>query len=260
MTRAENGQHMKKQNLDENPEYQLREAVKKLTREHTVTIDDPDGGNFIGSRQEKPLLLKLRVAIASNLGGSSGAGKAPQERSPLNVGAADLYTRIELEIREWYGRETDYAEHGRPVAEVVLTQWYLRYAGRYRMNLLTEASLWQQTGVMQSWIQQISDLLDPPRRFVIKSACPECGVELADLYAIDDPSHLERTRVLNAVERDNADDCYVVCRNPQCRMLWRGLAACRQLLVAIDVARFEKEKQKAEMSALIASVESMVIE
>ena len=233
---------MSRSTTDDNPTYQLFEAIRVLTQTHEVIIDDKHG-TFLGSRTELPLLLKLRTAQASNIGGAGGAGKAGRERVPLNVGAADLYDRIQGDIREWFGRETDYAEHGRPLPEVVLQQWYLRYVNRWRAQEITDASVWERERDVQNWITQIRDLLDPPFRFPLTAPCPICGKEWVTLNNEDDENEREQVRVLNAVERERIEDSYVVCRNPECGRIWRGVHEARQLRIAIDDADLERWKE-----------------
>jgi hypothetical protein len=217
----------------------LRRVVDELTQEHTVTVDQK--GVYLGIRNEQALLLKLRVAVASNVGGGEGAGKAGRERVPLNVGARDLYDRITSDITEWYGRETDYAEgHGRPTPEVTLRQWYIRFVSRYRSNQVTDGQFDRQIGLVESWVTQIRDLLDPPFRFPLTAPCPICGLEWVSVYKADDPAEIERVRVLNAVERESIEESYVLCRNPECGRIWKGVMEARALRTLIDDAELRK--------------------
>lgn len=212
----------------------LNKVVDELTQEHSVTVDQK--GVFLGLRTEHALLLKLRTAVASNMGGGDGAGKAGRERVPLNVGARDLYDRITADITEWYGRETDYAEHGRPTPEVTLRQWFIRFVNRYRQLDISDTAFDRQIVLVESWVQQIRDLLDPPFRWPLTSPCPICGLEWVSLYKVDDPAEIERVRVLNAVEREHIEESYVICRNPECGRIWKGVMAARDLRIAIDDA------------------------
>ena len=231
-----------------NPIVELDKLVKTLTTEHDEIIDQK--GEFLGMRREQGLLLKLRVAVASNTGGGEGAGKPGRERAPINVGAADLQDRIVSDIREWYGRETEYAEgHGRPSPERTLQQWYIRYINRYRSGQISDEGFARQMSIVESWVTQIRDLLDPPFRFPLTSPCPICNQEWVTAYAADDPNEIERVRVLNAVERESIEDSYVICRNPECGRIWRGVYQARALRTLIDDA----EKAKSAADGTIAS-------
>lgn len=223
---------------DDNPIYQLMKVVDELTQEHTVIVEDHEH-RFLGHRQEVALLVKLRASVQSDVNGNGGDGKPARERVPIDVSAQDLYNRLDADIREWYGRETDYAEHGRPAPWVVLRQWYIRFINRYRAGDISDKTMWSIVGTVESWVQQIRDKLDPPRKIEITSACPICGKEwvnvglkLAD--GADDPEDIEMVRVLVAVEREHLEDSYAVCRS--CDQVWRGVTRMRQLRILIDDA------------------------
>lgn len=220
------------------PIRELNKVVDILTKEHEELIDQK--GSILGMRREQPLLLKLRLAVASNMGGA-GAGKAGRERVPINVGAADLQDRILADIREWYGRETDYAEHGRTSPESTLRQWFIRYVNRYRAGQVSDDGFDRQTAVVAGWVTQIRDLLDPPFRWTLTSPCPICGHEWVEAFAADDPNEIERVRVLNAVERESIEDSYVICRNSACGRIWRGVFEARALRILIDDAELMRD-------------------
>jgi hypothetical protein len=220
-----------------NPAYAMLKIVDELSAPHTVIVDDLDG-KFLGHRQENPLLLKLRNAVGSNIGGNGGDGKPARERVPIDVSAADLYTDITENIREWYGRETDYAEHGRPLPEVTLRQWYLRFVNRWRAGEITEDTMWSQIRILESWVRQVRDKLDPPNRIEITAPCPMCGTEWVNIApkidGAQDPKDAEMVRVLNAVEAARIDDAYALCR--ACGTVWKGVSRMRALRIAIDDA------------------------
>jgi hypothetical protein len=225
-----------------NPLTELDEALAMLTRDHELVVQLK--GVVLGSRIEAPLLLKLRNAVASSIGDGSGGGKSNKASVPLNVGARDLYDRIAGDIRSWFDQLADQparAAHGRPTPEVTLTQWYIRYVSRFNSNLVTEKQLLARARLMRDWTQQIRDLIDPPYRWPLTTACPICGLEWASLRRVDDPNEIERVRVLNAVERENIEDSYVVCLNPECGRIWRGKAGARELKIAMDDVEAAKE-------------------
>lgn len=215
-----------------NPIVELDVALAMLTRDHELIVQLK--GVVLGSRTEQPLLLKLRAAVASSIGDGTGGGKSNKSAVPLNVGARDLYDRMTLDIRKWFSEVATDSSHGRPVPEVTLTQWYIRFVSAYRSNLVTEALLKRKTSELRDWQQQIRDLIDPPYRWPLTSPCPVCGLEWVTLHAVDDPREIERVRTLNAVEREDIESSYVVCVNPQCGRIWRGTIGARALKIALD--------------------------
>lgn len=235
---------------DDNPIYQLMRVVDMLSQEHTVIVEDKDH-RFLGHRQETALLVKLRASVQSNVGGNGGDGKPGRERVPIDVSAQDLYNRIDADIREWYGRETDYAEHGRPAPWVLLRQWYIRYINRYRAGDISDSTMWAIVRTAESWVQQIRDKLDPPTKIEITAPCPVCGKEWVNVGlklpdGTDDPEDTEMVHVLNAVERENIEDSYALCH--ACGEVWRGVGRMRQLRIAIDDA-----EAITELEGVIAS-------
>jgi hypothetical protein len=214
----------------------LRKAVDELTQEHTVTVDQK--GVYLGIRNEAALLLKLRVAVASNMGGGDGAGKAGRERVPLNVGARDLYDRICTEINDWYLKLAP--ANGRPAPERQLRQWFILFVSQYRSNQISDAHFDRQTTAVEGWITLVRDLLDPPFKWPLTAPCPVCGLEWVSVYSTDDPNEIERVRVLNAVERESIEESFVVCRNPECGRIWKGVMAARDLRILIDDAEARK--------------------
>jgi hypothetical protein len=230
---------------DLNPITELMRVVDVMTKPHTVIVDDRKG-RFLGSREEQALLVKLRAAVAANIGGAGGQGAPGNHRVPLNVGASDLLNRITADIREWYGRETDYtAEHGRPAVEVTLRQWFIRYVNRYRGKQITDEGMWGQVRAIEAWEQQIRDMTDPPFRFPITQPCPLCGQQWVERFATDDPAELERVRVLNAVERGDIEKSFVSCAG--CGKVWRGIRQARDLRIMMDDAETERIEVAQEL-------------
>jgi len=104
------------------------------------------------------------------------------------------------------------------------------------------------TDILEGWAQQIRDKLDPPAQIEITSPCPVCGVEWINIGlkradGSDDPDDVERVHVLAAVERENMDDSYAMCKS--CNRVWRGVGQMRALRIAID----DREAANAEGGA-----------
>jgi hypothetical protein len=207
-------------------------AVDALTRPVVVAQWQGEvGARTIFKRTDEPLLVQLRLAIHNNIGGSGG-GKQARERTPLDVGAFALFEDIDGRVRSWMSELGGRVGKGLAV-EAVLRAWFVWWSAGQREPVLVE----RFTDMLEGWAQQIRDKLDPPSQIEITSPCPVCGVEwvniglkLAD--GSDDPDDVERVRVLAAVERENMDDSYAMCKS--CNRVWRGVGQMRSLRIAID--------------------------
>ena len=217
---------------------ELLEAVDALTKPQLVAQwQGEKGAQTIFKRTDEPLLARLRDAIRNNIGGNGG-GKQARERTPLDVGAFQLFEDIDGRIRSWMlgiggtaGRNLE--------AEAILRSWFVMWsAGQHEPFEVVRF-----TTTIEGWVRQINDKLDPPNQIEITSGCPICGAEwmntgtkLAD--GSDDPNDVERVRVLIAVEHENMDDSYAMCR--ACRRMWPGLGQMRTLRILLDDAEMAK--------------------
>jgi hypothetical protein len=211
---------------------ELLVAVDALTKPQVVAQwQGEEGARKIFKRTDEPLLVQLRTAIHNNIGGSGG-GKQARERTPLDVGAFALFERIDGRVRSWM------SELGGKVgkdlqAEAILRSWFVMWSsGQHE-----PAEVLRYASVVEGWAQQIRDKLDPPPQIEITSPCPVCGVEWVNIGlklpdGSDDPDDVERVRVLAAVERENMDDSYAMCKS--CNRVWRGVGQMRSLRIAID--------------------------
>lgn len=212
----------------------LLDAVDAITKVQHVR---ENVGESIFERADEPLLDLLYNAIRSNIGGNGG-GKQARERTPLDVGAFQLYETIDSRIRAWL---LDLGQ--RPAKDAtarnMLRTWY-------RLWLANSSFEKYYQSVIEGWEQQIKDKLDPPKRIEISAPCPACGKEFVNIGlkladGSDDPNDVERVRVLNAVERENIADSYVLCS--ACERVWTGVPELRQLRIWIDDR--EEAKRKA---------------
>lgn len=229
---------------DYNPVSELRKVVDTLTAVHEEVVNDKDG-EFLGLRKENPLLLKLFAAVASNLGGAGGAGSDPRTRVPLNVGARDLADRITARVMEWYAEVDKQPDRDRPRLDVVLRRWYLAYVNQYNQGKLIDIQLWSKQTQLEAYITQIRDLLDPPFRYPIESFCPNCGKQRFERFTADDPNEKEIVWALNAVERENLKDSYVMCE--ACARVWFG-DDTRNLGMAVDAMKSAPSRDTPEMA------------
>lgn len=218
---------------DRNPLEEYRAQVRLLTQPHTVTVDGR-GGELLGVRTEQALLLKLAAAVASNLGASHGTGAAGNERTPINVGAADLLQRITGRLQAQQEFLTD--DTSRPRAEVALLRVQLALSNRFFAGTLSTLTLDRNTRQLASWVRQIRDLLDPPHRYGLRSACPSCGANMVTVA--DEHGHAVVMEALQVTERHEAEDSSVACQS--CGLLWVGVAGARRLSMAIDLAAAQR--------------------
>lgn len=192
---------------------------------------------------DAPLLDQLQSAVANNIGGNGG-GKQARERTPLDVGAFQLYETIDGRLRAWL---LDLgAKPGKNVtAREMLRSWYALWIGGVHDDSFDK----HYQSILEGWEQQIRDRLDPPKRIEISAPCPACGKEYVNIGlkladGRDDPNDVERVRVLNAVERENISESFVLCS--ACDKIWTGVPEMRQLRIWID------DKEEAKRKAAIA--------
>ena len=231
-------------NLEPSATEILRKALDALTKPQLVAEWQGEGeGRRIFKRTDPPLLDWLLEAIGNNTGGSGG-GKQARERTPIDVAAFTLYEDIEGRARSWILEVGGTA--GKDLTPTqILRAWYVLWNVTPKTDGLTNA----YASILEGWVDRIRDTLDPPKKIEITAPCPICGQEwvnvglkLAD--GSDDPDDIERVRVLNAVERENINESYAMCR--ACKRVWLGVGEMRQLRIAID------DVEAARMAGLTA--------
>lgn len=243
----------------------LLDAIDALTLPRKVRIHQPDpkgsGVTCVADGIEDAPIARLREAIAGNTGSHAGSSD-PRTRIPLDPGALGLYNRIEDRILEWYVGLLKTPPHLLP--EQNLREWYrgAQY-GLSRGHLVDEALAAEVTRQVSSWVRQIGDMFDPPRRMEItrrvqvplvnpKSGehlywpdgslrvrlstrpahCPRC-----DQATAFDPSTGDQTTALIIEYRQSQEDYAVQAAAARCRSCewtWRGDAGIRELRLAID--------------------------
>lgn len=208
----------------------FRQTVDALSLPHVVVVDSHDG-EFLGSRNEAALLVKLRAASSAKINGAGGQGVSARERVPLNVGAVDLYRRIERDVLVWADREELVRKPGESL-ESLLRRWALSYETAYSARRISAGGFRAKAAQLVEVANSIRDLLDPPYRFPLTSPCPMCGQEWVDTASVDDPSERVRVRALTVTERQPVEHSSVLCM--ACRVVWHGVSEARLLRQAID--------------------------
>ncbi|MET4780824.1 hypothetical protein [Glaciihabitans sp. UYNi722] len=209
-------------------------ALDALSKpQHIAEWQGEGNSKHIFRRTDPPLLDWLREAIVSNMGGSGG-GRQARERTPMAVGAFTLYEDIDGRIRSWMMEAG-----GTPIKAITPTQIIRSWYALWQTSNPTDHRRDAYSGIMEGWADAIRDNLDPPKKIEITAPCPICGQEwinigLKLLDGQDDPDDVERVRTLIAVERDNINESYAICK--ACDKVWKGVGQMRWLRIAIDDA------------------------
>lgn len=187
--------------------------IEQLANEHEIELRDAEQHSTI--RTVPPLLADLAAARTASLGVGRGSAKALHERLALNVDAADLHRAIEHRLREWATQVgIRPGRHGWPPLEALLAAWWRR------VQQVSPIDVRSYAGKLAAWAQAIEDLIDPPVRYALKGACPECG----SVY-VQTAEHAGRA--LEVTARHHSDRSVVHCRS--CGHLWQGLDGAREL-------------------------------
>jgi hypothetical protein len=236
----------------DDPMFDLRLAVDALTHEvHRVEIIRSDDAkkSVVFKRTDAPLLEQLRAAISNMIGAGSG-GKLARERTPLDVAAFSLYELIDGRVRSWLLDAGATASKESSAGEV-LRAWFAKWQSLNPNSGLVA----RHESIVRGWEQQIRDILDPPKRIEITQPCPVCHVEWVNVGlrlpdGRDDPEDIEFVRVLTAVERDNLEESFAICR--KCDTVWLGVSRMRALRIALDDAEATRRAETNETVVVFA--------
>lgn len=206
----------------------LRSAVDALTLPVTVAewVGAEDAPELF-RRTDPPLVEQLQAAVASNLGGKSGAGKSARERIPMDVSAFTLLEEIDGEGRAWLDMLG--ARPGRQVStSQVLRSWLVLFQAHPTGRPEQEVADHERR--IRQWVGRIVDLLSPPPTLEITRACPECGARWIRLGGLIDED--EQMSALIAVAREPFQASHAQCR--ACGTRWEGVHAMKSLSALID--------------------------
>jgi hypothetical protein len=212
----------------------LRDLVDDLTRPRTVANWQ---GKRLVRRTDAPLLEMLHDAVASNVGGT-GSGAPGRERVPLDLGALELFGAIDERVRAWLA-DLD----ARPGKDVSPTQSLQTWHVLWSANTANAALEPQFRTVLERWVVEIGQVLDPPRRIELGGSepvpCPKCGEEWVlngsqRLNGTVDPNDAAWARAVAVYEHGTLDESFAACA--ACGARWEGVLGLRALRVAIDDA------------------------
>lgn len=225
---------------EKTPQERLLNALDELTKPTALAERrDTNGTKQIFHRTDPPLLDWLRDSIGSSMGGNSGGGKSARERTPIDMGAFTLYEDLDGRIRSWMTELGGTPGKNLTPAQV-LRSWYVLWSA----TIPTERTISSHANTLEGWVQQVKDVLDPPKRIEITSPCPVCGQEWINVglklpNGEDDPNDVERVHVLVAVERESIHQSFAMCR--ACDKVWTGTGEMRMLRILIDDAEAAKK-------------------
>lgn len=147
----------------------LRLNVDELTRTHLQTAESAhsiDGQTLIerNSGQVPGLIEQLRDSCREGIGGNGGAsGFAP--KIPIQVGAYTLYESIAKTAGVEFERLSGLKKYSD------LERNIIGWAAHARISTTEQEHCLNTT---DQWINEIGELLNPPRRWEISHPCPAC--------------------------------------------------------------------------------------
>lgn len=203
-------------------------VLDRLTIDHTVRTPVDDGPDHFATH--KGLIVQLREAVASDLGGGSGAGASANERVPIDADALVKYQQLEEAIS---GRHQSLV--GGPSGlypESDLRWWFAAFTKALQAGTKTDDDYRYELRTLQSWERMILDKFDPPRkRELAGEKCPECGFD----WFVDatDKHDKQRKVALTITYRDGdleASEAACGC----CKQQWHGVMGLRALSYAIE--------------------------
>lgn len=152
----------------------IRRLVERLAKPHEQQIW---AGESIVSLPRDPLLLELRRAVQSNLGGTTSGRTDPAARSLINIGAFEMYEDISGRINSLYNAMT--GNKPRETPEESLSGWFVVFRAFHMSGRYTDQQTARIESQLKRFISRIHTLLDPPRVKEITGACPvaECRAE-----------------------------------------------------------------------------------
>jgi hypothetical protein len=152
----------------------LLQVLDRLTIDHQVRVPVEDAPDYIATH--KGLIVQLREAVASDIGGGSNAGADPNTRVPINTDALVRYQAIEKAIS---ARHNDLV--GGPSGlypENDLRWWYAAFVEALRAGRMNDQNYRDELHTLTRWETSILDGFEPPRtKELVGDACPHCGFD-----------------------------------------------------------------------------------
>lgn len=207
---------------------ELTNAVDILIRHRVEEITQGEGDKARKAYVLAPALLKqLRNAIVSTVGAHPNSGTLPSQRNVLDSDAYETYTRISAAIVKLYGERTAAVPFNTP--EQNLAIWHDKTVVDYSHGRISDSNIIQYVVLVENWVRQIDDKLNPPHTIELLSPCPYCKEE----WVI---SRVGRARALQVVYRlginGDISSTYGHCLG--CAKRWNGKTEVAQLGRLLD--------------------------
>lgn len=203
-------------------------ALDRLTVDHTVRVPVEDGPDYFATH--KGLIPQLRAAVASNLGGGSGAGAAGNERVPIDADALVKYQQIEEAISARHQSLVGGPSGLYPESD--LRWWFAAFTRALQAGAKTDSDYRYELRALEGWVRLIEEKFEPPRkRELAGDKCPVCGF---DFYVDNsDRADPQRKVALTITYREgdlDASEAQCGC----CKTQWHGVMGLRALSYAIE--------------------------
>jgi hypothetical protein len=198
---------------------QISEAVDALTRpwQDAVMFEVADGKK-IALIWQPALLDMLRVAIHSDIGGTTRGGAAAAERNVIDPKAFSLYEHIDGAARSWW-KDLSKRAPSKDLKDLVRELAGLAKAmhASRQIDPLTAARLEEQ---FEGWRTQIWQIFDPPVVKEILGTCPKCDAR----WVFAEDGGKSSAIILYYVK---SEDPEAKCQ--RCNAVWVGVKELREL-------------------------------
>lgn len=193
----------------------ILDTLDELTKEHRERITTDDATHVV---TVKPLLVQLRERTYPSGEQNGGSTGLKSTRSPVDVDALHLHTKINAFIRAWC-----FQVNVTPTQDGVvdLRRWFVMWDS---LNP-DQAEQSYHHKMMRSWVRAIRDHLDPPETFDADYPCPVCGAtEWGDVIngGGSRPIRIQYRKKDGAMRDERA-----LCR--ACLVVWEGHEAVAEL-------------------------------
>ena len=183
----------------------IPDLVAELIGPHLHRTATKEGTTY---GMEEGLLLQLEEAIGSSVSSVSGGGSDPRTRSPIDLGAVDLFNGIVKVVNSKVP----------PLWRQMPLAARIQY---WEGQAYTDEDQDELSRHLELWIEQIRETLDPtPRRPLPGVSCPECLTAVL-------PRILDGEHVLVPVITIWPQTLVAECQS--CEAHWSGQSALMEL-------------------------------
>lgn len=220
----------------EEPEsVQAARAIRQIEKTVTQLV-----GAAVMSRRNiteaPPLLVQLRMAVASSQGAGGGGGSSPRERNTLDLSAVELLDRIDAAARKILEEVSPTENAALPTSVLAKVSILPEAVSGQGLEFLTYVHR-----TVTGWAEQILYRFTPDRVTDIAARCPACKIRTV---TVEDAQYTGAKLIPRAALAFNATQNYTGCRS--CHATWEGPEGMDQLKA--DYAK-DLEEQATELEA-----------